>query len=123
MNAIAHLMIAAVLWSIFSAAIWPLPLDRYFIALFCLVALVSLERVEAAPTDEQCSSAARIAVGAFEWRQAGITEEVAMGFLRHQKVYSGLPVWAVKQAYEAPADVSLWVLRGHVFGTCREREE
>jgi hypothetical protein len=91
-------------------------------ALF-LAALLLASTAKAAPSDEECSQAAGIAEGALQWRQAGISEEVAMGFLRHQKVYSGLPVWAVKQAYDAPADVSPWMLKGFVFGECREREE
>lgn len=77
----------------------------------------------AAPTDEQCSAAAQLADGALKWRQAGITEDVAMEFLHQRKIYSGLPVWAVKQAYDAPADVSGWMLRGSVMGACRERAE
>jgi hypothetical protein len=77
----------------------------------------------AAPTDEQCAGAAELAKGALEARQAGVTEEVAMEYLRHQGVYSGLPVWAVKQGYNAPADVSAWMLGGFVFSECKRREE
>jgi hypothetical protein len=77
----------------------------------------------APPTDEQCSAAASLAEGALKWRQAGITEEVAMEFLRQKQIYSGLPVWAIKQAYDAPADVSAWMLKGSIFGECRKREE
>ncbi|BAO20638.1 hypothetical protein [Pseudomonas phage PPpW-3] len=91
--------------------------------LLTIACLMLATAAQAAPTDEQCSAAAGIADGALKWRQAGITEEVAMEFLRHQGVYSGLPVWAVKQAYDAPADVSGWMLRGQIMSDCREREE
>jgi hypothetical protein len=88
-----------------------------------LAALLLAGIAQAAPTDEQCSNAANLAEAALEARQAGITEDAAMDYLRHQGVYSGLPVWAVKQAYDAPANVSAWMLKGHVFGACKGREE
>lgn len=91
--------------------------------LLIIVSLLAASAVQAAPTDEQCSDAAQLADGALKWRQAGITEDVAMEYLRQNKIYSGLPVWAIKQAYSAPADVSGWMLRGSVMGACREREE
>lgn len=109
------------------AAAWPLPVGRY-LAVIALVALivftVAPDRAEAAPpTLEQCSEAADLADGALKWRQAGITEEVAMGFLRQKKIYSGLPVWAIKQAFDAPADIAPWILKGSIFGECRKRTE
>lgn len=88
-----------------------------------LAALLVATAAQAAPTDEQCSAAAELSAGALKWRQAGITEDVAMEFLRQQKVYSGLPVWAVKVAYDAPADMPAWMLKGSVMGECRKREE
>ena len=36
----------------------------------------------AAPTPEQCTEAADLTEGALKWRQAGITEEVSMEYLR-----------------------------------------
>lgn len=92
-------------------------------ALIIAAALMLASVAQAKPTDEQCSQAAELAKGALEARQAGITEEVAMEYLRHQGVYSGLPVWAVKQGYDAPVDMSAWMLGGFVFGECRRREE
>ena len=77
----------------------------------------------AAPTPEQCTEAADLTEGALKWRQAGITEEVAMEYLRQKKIYSGLPVWAIKQAYKADADIAPWILKGSVFGECRKRTE
>lgn len=93
-----------------------------FITVCVFVMAACEQRAHAAPTDEQCSAAAEISVGALRWRNAGMTEEVAMDFLRKQKVYSGLPVWAVKKAYDAPADVAEWMLSGFVFGECGKRE-
>lgn len=109
------------------AAAWPLPVGRY-LAVMALVALIVFTvapgRAEAAPpTLEQCSEAADLAEGALKWRQAGITEEVAMEFLRQKKMYSGLPVWAIKQAFDAPADIAPWILKGSIFGECRKRTE
>ena len=91
--------------------------------LLIIAAMMLATSAQAAPTDEQCSAAAELAEGALQWRQAGITEEVAMEFLRQKQIYSGLPVWAIKSAYDAPADVSAWMLKGSVFGECRKREE
>lgn len=86
-------------------------------------ALMMASIAQAKPTDEQCAGAAELAKGALEARQAGITEAVALEYLRHQGVYSGLPVWAVKQGYEAPADMSAWMLGGFVLSECKRREE
>lgn len=77
----------------------------------------------AAPTLEQCSEASDLAEGALKWRLAGVTEEVAMEFLRQKQMYSGLPVWAIKQAYKAEPDIAPWILKGSVFGECRKRTE
>lgn len=77
----------------------------------------------AAPTAEQCSAATELAVKAFEMRRAGVTEDQLLGELRSRKIYSGLPVWAVKQGISAPVGTSEWLLRGHVFGECLERAQ
>lgn len=74
------------------------------------------------PTDEQCSAATALAMTAFEARKKGMTEDMAMDMLRNQKIYSGLPVWAVKQAMRAPGDMAPWILRGSIFGECRKRD-
>lgn len=108
------------------AAAWPLPVGRY-LAVMCGVAIIDFtaaaNRAEAAPTLEQCSEASELSEGALKWRQAGITEEVAMEFLRQKQMYSGLPVWAIKQAYKAESDIAPWILKGSVFGECRKRTE
>lgn len=92
--------------------------------LLIIAALLAATAAHAAPpTLEQCSEAADLADGALKWRQAGITKEVAMEFLRQKQMYSGLPVWAIKQAFDAPADIAPWILKGSVFGECRKREE
>ncbi len=92
--------------------------------LLIIAALLAATAANAAPpTLEQCSGAADLAEGALKWRQAGITEEVAMEYLRQKQMYSGLPVWAIKQAYKAEADIAPWILKGSVFGECRKREE
>lgn len=91
--------------------------------LLIIAALLIATSAQAAPTDEQCNAAADSAVAALEARNAGVTEDMAMDILRGQKIYSGLPVWAVKQAFDAPADVSAWMLRGFIFGECGKREE
>lgn len=44
-------------------------------------------------------------------------------YLRSRGIYSGLPVRVVKAAYDAPADVRPWMLRGAVFGDCMEHGE
>lgn len=89
-----------------------------------IAALLAATAAHAAPpTLEQCSGAADLAEGALKWRQAGITEEVAMEYLRQKKAYSGLPVWAIKQAYKADSDIAPWILKGSVFGECRKRTE
>lgn len=87
---------------------------------FFAAALLMVATAQAA-SQEQCTDATRLALAALEARQAGVDEDAAMDFLRHQGVYSGLPVWAVKQAYSAPADVPAWMLRGAVFSACLER--
>lgn len=89
-----------------------------------IAALLAATAAHAAPpTPEQCSEAADLAEGALKWRQAGVTEEVAMEYLRQKQIYSGLPVWAIKQAFDAPADIEPWMLTGSVFGECRKRKE
>lgn len=93
------------------------------IRLLIIAGLFAATAAQAAPTLEQCSSAADLSEGALKWRQAGITEEVAMEFLRQKQMYSGLPVWAIKQAFDAPADIAPWILKGSVFGECRKRKE
>lgn len=91
--------------------------------LLIIAALLAATSAQAAPTTEQCSAAADLASGAMNWRRAGITEDVAMEYLRKKQIYSGLPVWAIKYAYDAPADVSGWMLKGSVMADCRKREE
>lgn len=92
-------------------------------ALIIAAMLVATAAQAAKPTLEQCTGAADLAEGALRWRQAGISEEVAMEYLRQKKAYSGLPVWAVKQAYSADSDIAPWILKGSVFGECRKRTE
>lgn len=92
--------------------------------LLIIAALLAATTAHAAPpTLEQCSEASDLAEGALKWRQAGITEEVAMEYLRQKKIYSGLPVWAIKQAYKADSDIAPWILKGSIFGECRKRTE
>lgn len=67
----------------------------------------------------QCSALADAAGAALSARHAGLTLDGAMDVLRSQKIYSGPQVWAVKQAYKAPADTSNWVLTGTVMAQCQ----
>lgn len=76
-----------------------------------------------AATDEACSQVTGIATTAFKARKEGATEDAALNILRQNKVYSGLPVWAVKQAFKAPIDTPDWVFQGFLFGECRKRAE
>lgn len=91
--------------------------------IIAIATILASGTAQAAPTPEQCSNAANLAAAAFDMRMQGISEEFAMDYLRHQGVYSGLPVWAVKQAFDAPADVPVWMLKGHVMGECGRRTE
>lgn len=92
-------------------------------ALAILLLCVTASAASAAPTEQQCSAAANLSVSALQWRRNGINEDAAMEFLRSRKIYSGLPVWAIKQAYDAPPDVPAWILRGSIFNACLERKE
>lgn len=89
-----------------------------------IAALILSGTAYAAPaTDEQCSAATDLAAHTMQLRRSGITEDAVLDVLRQQEVYSGLPVWAVKQAYDAPLDAPTWMFRGHVFGACKGREQ
>lgn len=90
--------------------------------LMILVALLVATTAQAAPTSEQCSAAANISVYALEVRQNGLPEDVVLAYLRTQGAYSGLPVWAVKSAYDAPLNIKPWILKGLVLGECRKRD-
>ncbi|PZQ21144.1 MAG: hypothetical protein DI569_12830 [Sphingopyxis macrogoltabida] len=72
--------------------------------------------------DQLCSGVTELAVTTFRGRSEGMTEDAAMALLRDQKVYSGIRVWAVKSAFEAPADMSEALFRGSVFGECVKRK-
>ena len=74
-----------------------------------------------AKVDKICTGVADLAATTLRGRQAGMTEDAALELLRAQKVYSGVKVWAVKSAYEAPADMSESLFRGSVFGECVKR--
>lgn len=74
-----------------------------------------------AKVDQICTDVASLAATTLRGRLEGMTEDDALNLLREQKVYSGIRVWAVKSAYEAPADMSEPLFRGSVFGECVKR--
>lgn len=76
-----------------------------------------------ANTSEECSSIAEIAGYALEVRNAGVSEDVVLAYLAENGTYSGLPVWAVKVAYDAPPSIRPWILKGSVMAECRKRSE
>lgn len=87
-----------------------------------LLALISTPCFAATYTDEQCSIAVDIAKKVLDARKNGATENQVMDQFRAQKIYSGLPVWAAKQAFDAPLDTPGWMLGGALFGECRKKE-
>lgn len=89
----------------------------------CFIAALLFAGAAHAATDEECSQATNIAVATFKARKDGLTEDMAMKMLRDKQIYSGLPVWAVKQALRAPIETPELLLRGMLFGECRKREE
>lgn len=114
------------LYVAFCALIWPLSVPRYLSAILVMAAMFIIlapSNAQAAPTTEQCSAAANVAEMVLAYRKAGIEQDVVLAFLQSRGTYSGLAVWAVKSAYDAPADVSPWLLKGSIMGECRKREE
>lgn len=84
--------------------------------------LVLATMAHAAPTPEQCSGATELGLAALKARRNGVPLDSVLELLRQNNMHSGLPVWAVKQAYKAPNDVPEWMFRGALFGECQKRD-
>lgn len=88
-----------------------------------IFALLIAGSANAESREGRCNQAVKLAEATLQCRQAGIPEGVVLEYLRSRGIYSGLPVRVVKAAYDAPADVRPWMLRGAVFGDCMEHGE